>query len=1578
MQVHHEEEESQKDKDDEEVAVEDHLSSSQNEDQDKKQPQQDDQQQDQQLQTNHHQNHHREEEDQEQEESSSKKNMAPRLVDGKEVAEEESSSSSRRGDDVVVNVKPMTMKTQKANHNNDVLRHDEQVNEDYYDERDDANDDMVKGKIKFSKKKLYGRSNELNQLHSIYNRMMVMPNNNHQGQDDDGDDEDDSKKEPPQQQDQPQQQTAAPATTTTTTTINKFMSRASRATSMGFTIEDFEDVCNTSFVDSSSCGDDDDYEIDSNDDIDGCSDDCHGAFPSDEDTSEEEEVDGVVANEEQAPPTLPESPTTTNTGRRRQRTKNRSRSRRHRRRHHKNNHMLPGTKQVVFLNGFSGSGKSSLIEEFILQLQTGNTSSKNKKTTKVVQPRFLSGKFDELYTSSAYSAIADAVTKYISTLLQTNNTNNICRDGSGDDGKSSGGIITTTTNTTNNNGEIHSSSCHATTTAAANVMKPNKTVTCDDERSTIQVLLNEALGSYGVVLSDIIPNLSQIMDNPHHKHHHHRSNSIDETTTAATKPLARSASAASLSNNSNSHPQGGNDETTSTAKPIKRSASAVSFTDTTSAAAESMTHEKKAKLVKHVFRTLLSSLCCDPDHPLILFLDDLQWIDERSMELISALLSDVNITYFMLIGAYRSNEVNEDHHVSALIKDLLSKGADEAKGSIQALQRRSRSVECIHLQELTLDDISEFIADSLGFGSTSDDEEEDDSVNDEANDRWDAYYVTLSGEEAEGNAMSGRHIPDEVRALSDAIYQTTLGNIFFTMQAMEELVRHNALYYDVMFFKWEWNLAKIEREKILSHNVVEMVQSKIRQLPKFVQRVLTVAAYTRSNVDVMTLHEILLATHAYDMVRSMGRGKLDSMILGLHMAAEEGLLVLSQSPASSSTVTAAAASRDTDDSLDTMELKFSHDRIQEAAQGLVEGGELDTLCYQIASELEHRSHTSHGDDWMLFTAVYHLNSLPSGYVSSNSGSPLYMTNLNLRAAKAAIARSSFTQAVEFLRLGARNFESHFPDKKRKWEENYDFCLDLYNNLIETELHTGNVVAAQTAVDEVIACARSHEDKFTAQFQCIELSTSNKERDFKQAVELSVSVLACHGIKLPLKPTRFQILKAQWKLKLVQRGRNLMDLLDGPTMDDYHEKIMKLLLQLQSSALVAGNGNLNILTILLAQRLSWEQGVSTQLPGLLANYGAQLRRAGKIRQACECSADAEELLRRLCASNGPTWVQGTFLCRGPVVNMRFSYASSLEVFSEVHRVGISCGEIQWAILSAMLYSLSYFAAGAPLNALFVAKLLLFEQEAKSFGISPSLMVTFRLFRQTVLNLQRTMVNPTLLRGKAVDQEKTLVEFEGDVQKQTLRDFTLFRLMLACVFGDEKTIVDMIDLLSTYPLFDLPVARQHLRDTFMGLGALYVARRERNRNETPKRFHKLARKKYSIFQKLARIGSENAPPVMLCLRAEQSPSKSKYDKAIESCLSCGMIHLAALMNEWCGLFHFEASDKAEVAKSYIAEAMWLYYDWGAAGKVDQMKQTYPFLQTISRKYDKTARTSATRESAQLAMDVVTGESPRKSNS
>ncbi|MBL1128680.1 MAG: AAA family ATPase [Chloroflexi bacterium] len=183
------------------------------------------------------------------------------------------------------------------------------------------------------------------------------------------------------------------------------------------------------------------------------------------------------------------------------------------------------------------------------------------------------------------------------------------------------------------------------------------------------------------------------------------------------------------------------------------------------------------------------------DHPLVLFLDDWQWMDAGSRQLLQRLISAPHTRHLLLIGAYRDAEVGQTHPVWQMVNNLRQSGIP---------------VSDIALTPLTLPVINQYVADAL--------------------------HTT----------------PDETRLLAELVLAKTGGNPFFTGEFLKSLVAANLITFDYETGRWRWDLPGIQATDI-TDNVVELITGHIQQLSAAEQTVLKLAACIGARFDLATL-----------------------------------------------------------------------------------------------------------------------------------------------------------------------------------------------------------------------------------------------------------------------------------------------------------------------------------------------------------------------------------------------------------------------------------------------------------------------------------------------------------------------------------------------------------------------------------------------------------------------------------------------------------------------------------------------------------------------------------------------------
>jgi len=172
------------------------------------------------------------------------------------------------------------------------------------------------------------------------------------------------------------------------------------------------------------------------------------------------------------------------------------------------------------------------------------------------------------------------------------------------------------------------------------------------------------------------------------------------------------------------------------------------------------------------------------EHPLALFLDDLQWADHPSLNLLELLGADGDCKHLLIIGAYRQNEVAASHPLQLALDRMKKSGA---------------AMEEITLDILPQEVVCEIITDTIACAD------------------------------------------DRVHPLAALVYRKTAGNPFFINQLLKTLHDTKLVSYDYANRAWTWDVAQIERIGI-TDNVVELMAGNIRKLPDAAQRLLKLAA----------------------------------------------------------------------------------------------------------------------------------------------------------------------------------------------------------------------------------------------------------------------------------------------------------------------------------------------------------------------------------------------------------------------------------------------------------------------------------------------------------------------------------------------------------------------------------------------------------------------------------------------------------------------------------------------------------------------------------------------------------------
>jgi PAS domain S-box-containing protein len=184
-----------------------------------------------------------------------------------------------------------------------------------------------------------------------------------------------------------------------------------------------------------------------------------------------------------------------------------------------------------------------------------------------------------------------------------------------------------------------------------------------------------------------------------------------------------------------------------------------------------------------------------PEHPLVIFLDDLQWVDSASLHLMQLLMAESKTGYLLLIGAYRDNEVSPVHPLML---------------TLDALRQGGATMQTITLSPLSQSSLNQLVSDTLNCAEVS------------------------------------------AQPLTELVIQKTQGNPFFATQFLKALHRDGLIEFNLHAGHWQCDIVRV-REAALTDDVVTFMAMQLQKLPAATQTVLKLAACVGNQFDLNTL-----------------------------------------------------------------------------------------------------------------------------------------------------------------------------------------------------------------------------------------------------------------------------------------------------------------------------------------------------------------------------------------------------------------------------------------------------------------------------------------------------------------------------------------------------------------------------------------------------------------------------------------------------------------------------------------------------------------------------------------------------
>ena len=846
-----------------------------------------------------------------------------------------------------------------------------------------------------------------------------------------------------------------------------------------------------------------------------------------------------------------------------------------------------------------------------------------------------------------------------------------------------------------------------------------------------------------------------------------------------------------------------------------------------------------------VFRAFLE-VFPTAEHPLVLFLDDLQWADQESLQLLKVMLS-AKSGYFLLIGAFRENEVSASHPLLAVLDEL---------------RRAAIPMHQLHLEPLAFTDVMQFVSDTI--------------------------RVPLK----------------EAESLAQAVATKTASNPLFVRLLLSELHRTGVLTFDRQRQRWDWDLLRLQHHSG-TENVIDLLTTKIQQLPPETQRVLRIAACLGNQFDLNTIAAVTTTP-----LHEVGTILWPALATGLIIPRSKEYKYIEF-------VAEAMGTRS------SIEYQFVHDRVQQAAYELIPPPERPQVHRLIGEALLALAQDY--DTPRLFDIVDHLNM--SREMLPDQAARDDLARRNLRVARNAYTAAAYAVSGTYAQIG---LELLGPGA---WDRCYDMALALHTLLTEMAFLTLKLDLMEVHAQAVIKHAHTPLEQVPIYVVLIQAAIAQSQ--LESALDLAFAILNTLGIRFPTKPTPPHVIAGLLKTKLLLGRKPILSLLDLPSMTDpYASAAMQIMSRILTASFFVSEALFPLVVFTMVQ-LSLRYGNSSESAFAYSTYGASLCGVvGDIEaghQFGQLAMRLEERLpnRRLHAATASGFY-------GLVNHWKAHPRESLAPLLTAHRIGLETGDFEFAAHTTNHYIWQSFYIGTNLADL-AMELLHFVQVTREIQ-QTSVVGRNRMYLQAVTQLLDPACMSCHLRGPHYDEQQEIPFLQAARDKTSLAYLYTIKLVLAYLFEsydqamlyatEAKPYLDALAVLETIRLYYFYDSLARLAHGSSADAAMLrqVAKNQRKLHRWSKHAPQNNLHKWHLVEaERARVLQQHAQ------------AHEHYSNAIAFAHKHGYLHEEALAYELAGKYYLQRGQE-KIARLHLSEAYYCYTQWGAAAKTKQLERTY----------------------------------------
>ncbi|MDJ0573090.1 MAG: AAA family ATPase, partial [Pleurocapsa sp. MO_192.B19] len=830
------------------------------------------------------------------------------------------------------------------------------------------------------------------------------------------------------------------------------------------------------------------------------------------------------------------------------------------------------------------------------------------------------------------------------------------------------------------------------------------------------------------------------------------------------------------------------------------------------------------------------------EHPLVIFLDDLQWGDSASLNLLQLLLNELEGGYLLVLGAYRDNEVYPAHPLMLTLDEIQQQGA---------------RMNTLTLSPLRQVDVTRLVTDTLLCQA------------------------------------------EIAASLSPLVYQKTGGNPFFTSQFLKGLHEDGCITFNRQENYWQFDLARL-KQLALTDDVVEFMVKRLRKLPPATQEVLKLAACIGNRFDLVTL-TVVCEQSQKQITAHLWQPLQDELIL-IDNEAYQSFQVEEQDRAKNQDI--------------SIQYRFLHDRIQQAAYSLIPDGHKQATHFKIGQLLYNTTPKNQLDDRVF--AIANQFNLGREQISSQQQRE-QLISLNLLAGRKARLSSAYEAAEQYCQVGLELLGAD------AWEQSFALTLDLHIEATESACLIGEF----EGVDRLVATILDHTSNVLDRVKAIAIQIQSliARSKLAEAIQLAGTVLQSLGVELP--KTSTPELMQSMMAKIQQRLAEIKDVNSLEPMSAPEKLTAMNILSTTASAAYLGEPALFPMIVLKQVELSLQFGYARETAYGFSAYGLLLCALGEIAAGNQSVDIALGLMEK----------SQSLEFKAKIHNVVYSFVrvwrdhltTGLNPLLEGYQAGLESGDLEFASYCAFNHCQGAYFAGQNLWSV--------QQKTQNYGdaiahLKQSTGLNYhQIVQQAILNWTGNNSDPQKLIGDAYNERERIPQHQAAGDSFSVGTAYVHKLILAYHFATPDTAYEIAQLAET-AIAGIAAA--------VTLGAFHF-------------YHALTllANSQEIAEDLAKLqqSSVYAPMTFAhkcdLLEAEQyrvwgqrAEALELYERAIAGAKANEYIQEQALANELAAKFYLDWG-KERIAASYMQEAYYCYARWGAKAKIDVLQSRYPHL-------------------------------------